>query len=232
MLQPRSPCSDVGGARLTLCQAVAHLSRQGACPDGVYVSPDNQDTLRWNGVVFVRSGAYASGVFRFSIQFTTVGSILAIPSVFLPQILLHPLVEPGDGRLNLQPFLALAHEHGWETAPDQPEFFAALTQYIAACFDDTLLERLSASWIRNERMYTLFTTEKTLFGRLAQQSASLSNADAGLYDAHSGSNVPGDMDFTLLPHHKQAQKQPPSSALPFAPLSDIEFARIRDHIQP
>ena len=58
MLQPRSPCSDVGGARLTLCQAVyvphshcsAHLSRQGACPDGVYVSPDNQDTLRTHAI--------------------------------------------------------------------------------------------------------------------------------------------------------------------------------------
>ncbi|WFD45481.1 hypothetical protein GLX27_000101 [Malassezia furfur] len=158
--------------------------------------------------------------------------ILVTPSVFLPQILLHPLVEPGDGRLSLHPFFALAPEYGWKTATNHPEFLAALAQYIATCFDDALLERLSASWIRNERMYTLFTTDRILFDRLAQQSASLSNADASLYDAHSGSNVPGDMDFALLPHHKQAHKQPAPSALPFAPISDTELARVRDHILP
>ena len=110
MLDPRLARRGAGAARLALCQAAyvthshrsAHLSRPGSCPDGVYVSPDTNDTLRthaphshtgWNGVVFVRSGAYASGVFRFCIQFAMDQDILVTPSVFLPQILLHPLVE-------------------------------------------------------------------------------------------------------------------------------------------
>lgn len=47
----------------------------------------------WNGVVFVRSGAYVSGVFRFSVQYGEACGQLVLPSVFFPPILLHPLVE-------------------------------------------------------------------------------------------------------------------------------------------
>lgn len=47
----------------------------------------------WNGVVFVRTGSYAPGIFRFSIQFTISGNELVMPTVFFPPILLHALVE-------------------------------------------------------------------------------------------------------------------------------------------
>lgn len=65
-----------GCARLPPCVFFAHCSNAG-----------------WNGVVFVRSGAYVSGVFRFSVQYGEACGQLVLPSVFFPPILLHPLVE-------------------------------------------------------------------------------------------------------------------------------------------
>lgn len=47
----------------------------------------------WNGVVFVRDGFYASGVFRFSVQFTAEHDSLAMPTVHFPALLLHPQME-------------------------------------------------------------------------------------------------------------------------------------------
>lgn len=197
-------------------------------------------------MVFVRAGAFSTGIFRFSIQFAIKNNELNIPTVFFPPILLHPLVEvrvwlmqPADGRLSLLPYLALAQERGWPLEPNHPAFLSGLVCHIAECFQDTLLDHLHEPWILNERMfsYVSFTLtlprlkhhDSALFERLAQQSASLSNSDASLYDAHSGSNVPGDMDVSIAAHNTHTQAHP-SGALPFAPLSDAEVVRIRDHI--
>lgn len=116
----------------------------------------------WNGVVFVRKGAYAPGVFRFSIQFDVKGEELTVPTVFFPPILLHPLVEvsfpdliqPANGRLNMLPFLALAQERAWPVDPAAPAFLSSLMHFVADIFDDITLQGLLEQWVLNERMYT------------------------------------------------------------------------------
>lgn len=112
--------------------------------------------------MFIRKGAYAPGVFRFSIQFDIKGEELTVPTVFFPPILLHPLVEvsfsgliqPANGRLNMLPFLAFAQERAWPVDPADPAFLSCLMHFVAEIFDDNMLQGLLGQWVLNERMYT------------------------------------------------------------------------------
>ena len=38
-------------------------------PLGLYLTPREENELGWNGVIFVHTGAYQDGVFKFSIDF-------------------------------------------------------------------------------------------------------------------------------------------------------------------
>lgn len=63
------------------------------CPEGIYLAPSTSNAPTWSGVLFVRSGPYASAIVRFEIVFP-----LAYPEV-APQIicsteLFHPLLTP------------------------------------------------------------------------------------------------------------------------------------------
>jgi len=102
----------------------------------------------------VRSGPYATGIFRFSIQFSIASEHLALPTVFFPPILLHPIVEPASGRLNLLPYLALAQESDMPTDPDDPAFLCSLLTFLADCFSSRVLNNLCEQWILNERVYS------------------------------------------------------------------------------
>lgn len=102
----------------------------------------------------MRTGAYAPGVFRFSVQFSIAGEHLTLPTVFFPPILLHPIVEPASGRLNLLPYLALAQERGMPTDPDDPAFFTSLLTFLGDCFAPAVLDNLCEQWILNDRVYS------------------------------------------------------------------------------
>ena len=107
----------------------------------------------WTGVIFVRSGEYAPGVFRFSIQFSISNGHLSLPAVYFPPILLHPIIEPISGRLNLLPYLAMAQKYHRPLDPDDPTFFSSLLAFISECFTPFVLSNLCDQWILNERLY-------------------------------------------------------------------------------
>ncbi|KAJ5465703.1 hypothetical protein N7530_009490 [Penicillium desertorum] len=64
-----------------------------AAPPGVYVSLAPGDPTLWNGVIFVRSGPYASAVLRFQLRFPDTYPDLP-PLVTFATDLFHPLIVP------------------------------------------------------------------------------------------------------------------------------------------
>ncbi|KAJ5161940.1 hypothetical protein N7492_007332 [Penicillium capsulatum] len=64
-----------------------------AAPPGVYVSLAPGDPTLWNGVIFVRSGPYASAVLRFQIRFPDIYPDLP-PLVTFGTDVFHPLIVP------------------------------------------------------------------------------------------------------------------------------------------
>ncbi|CEO59090.1 hypothetical protein PMG11_03778 [Penicillium brasilianum] len=64
-----------------------------AAPLGVYVSLAPGDPTLWNGVIFVRSGPYASAVLRFQIRFPDIYPDLP-PLVTFATDVFHPLIVP------------------------------------------------------------------------------------------------------------------------------------------
>ncbi|KAJ5351671.1 hypothetical protein N7452_000645 [Penicillium brevicompactum] len=64
-----------------------------AAPPGVYVSLAPGDPTLWNGVIFVRSGPYASAVLRLQLRFPDTYPDLP-PTVTFATDLFHPLIVP------------------------------------------------------------------------------------------------------------------------------------------
>lgn len=194
-------------------------------------------------MVFVRRGVYAPGVFRFSVQWDVGESGLSWPVLHFPPILLHPLVEvrcatdqPANGRLDLHLYTTLAPSRAWTTAPMHPDFLLHMAQYIALCFQDTGLAAIRPPWVLNEHVYTyvhpltsLYQTDRTLFDRLAAQSAHLSTTDNSLYDGQSGSGLPGDIHPALAPTHAHTDHEAYVS-IPFATLASPALEAVREQL--
>ncbi|KAE8377805.1 hypothetical protein BDV26DRAFT_203069 [Aspergillus bertholletiae] len=64
-----------------------------AAPPGLYVSPVPNDPTLWTGVLFVRSGPYASAILRFQIRFPPSYPDLP-PLVTFSTDVFHPLIVP------------------------------------------------------------------------------------------------------------------------------------------
>ncbi|KAJ5711954.1 hypothetical protein N7488_006110 [Penicillium malachiteum] len=64
-----------------------------AAPPGVYMSLAPGDPTLWNGVIFVRSGPYASAILRFQIRFPDIYPDLP-PLVTFATDVFHPLIVP------------------------------------------------------------------------------------------------------------------------------------------
>jgi ubiquitin-protein ligase len=71
-------------------------------PRGVYVLPSFDDLRTWHGVIFVRRGHYAGGIFKFRyelpLEYPSEGSR---PRVTFTSRVFHPRVHPESGELEL-----------------------------------------------------------------------------------------------------------------------------------
>jgi ubiquitin-protein ligase len=71
-------------------------------PAGVYLLPEFQDIRKLHGVIFVRSGLYKNGVFRFRIDLPpTYNDINTHPLVTFTPPIFNPLVHMSTGKLEL-----------------------------------------------------------------------------------------------------------------------------------
>merc|ERR1711892_431816 len=95
--------------------------------NGVYVIPSHKSALIWFGVIFVRSGPYAEGVFKFRIHIPHDYPANSSPPtlVFDPPIY-HPMVEAKSGAVNFQTvFPAWTHPKNriWHIIPHMRRLF-------------------------------------------------------------------------------------------------------------
>ncbi|CAG9566948.1 unnamed protein product [Danaus chrysippus] len=69
---------------------------------GIYVIPSHENSLLWYGVIFVRSGIYGGGVFRFTLTLPEKFPDDIVPTVTFTSPMFHPAVESTTGILNLK----------------------------------------------------------------------------------------------------------------------------------
>ncbi|XP_072936778.1 protein crossbronx homolog [Epargyreus clarus] len=68
---------------------------------GIYVIPSYENSLLWYGVIFVRSGIYEGGVFRFTLTLPEKFPDDKVPVLTFTSQLYHPAVDANNGALNL-----------------------------------------------------------------------------------------------------------------------------------
>ncbi|VVC97376.1 unnamed protein product [Leptidea sinapis] len=68
---------------------------------GIYTIPSYENSLLWYGVIFVRSGLYAGGVFRFTLQLPDNFPDDKVPVLTFTSQLYHPAVDVNTGILRL-----------------------------------------------------------------------------------------------------------------------------------
>jgi ubiquitin-protein ligase len=70
-----------------------YASLRSSCPPGVIVVPSPESPFVWQGVIFVRSGPYAEGVFHFAINFSRAYPSVPPTLTFVTPVF-HPFVGP------------------------------------------------------------------------------------------------------------------------------------------
>ncbi|KDN50378.1 hypothetical protein K437DRAFT_267283 [Tilletiaria anomala UBC 951] len=159
---------------------------------GVYIIPDEANLLTWHGVIFVRRGPYAGGIFRFDIHFLpSFLSGTAVPDVIFPPTLLHPLVDATTFRLSLLPRFSSASNATAEAWNACRNSSVNLLRYIRDAFTVKVLNEVSERQAANKDVYAMYRTNHELFLKLASQSKHLSTSSDALYDSNSGSGLPG-----------------------------------------
>jgi ubiquitin-protein ligase len=68
----------------------------------VYVLPDTASLRIWHGVIFVRKGIYANGIFKFRVNLPLhYGDPQVWPAITFTSKVFNPLVHPESGEVDL-----------------------------------------------------------------------------------------------------------------------------------
>ncbi|KAL9939369.1 hypothetical protein V8E36_002182 [Tilletia maclaganii] len=152
------------------------------CPEGIYIEPDTANPATWHGVIFVHSGTFQGGIFRFDIVFPPTFPKLA-PHVYFPPTLLHPLLDPASGRLSL----ALRFSSGWDP---RTSTILELLLYIKSIFQPSAFERSSERLAANVEVFRMYRDDRPLFDKLAHQAVALSTSEAALFERNQAASYP------------------------------------------
>ena len=145
-----------------------NLTNPRHCPRGVYVVPRGLGVREWRGVVFVDEGYYRTGVFRFTIEIPLSYPDVAPSIVFPNHELLHPLIDPATGSLEIRNQFPSWH-------PRQHNI-CHLLHYVRSVFvnEAVMLHLIGKSapdqggigaWIANKDALEMFANERDEFAR-------------------------------------------------------------------
>ncbi|KAF5281264.1 hypothetical protein FQA39_LY05150 [Lamprigera yunnana] len=84
---------------------------------GIYVIPSRENPLVWFGVIFVRSGLYEDGIFRFNINLPEEFPDGEHPKVIFQSEVFHPVINVHNNELNLLnafPMWVKGEQHIWQ----------------------------------------------------------------------------------------------------------------------
>ncbi|XP_001654780.2 protein crossbronx homolog [Aedes aegypti] len=140
---------------------------------GLYVIPSFENSFLWFGVIFVRSGPYKDGVFRFTVSLPDkFPNDATVPNVVFQSETFHPLIDPYNGTLELAeafPKWKSGENHVWQ--------LLKFIQYIFASFDEYMsLAEQSA----NNVAYELYGQNRPEFLRKVEECVRL--GQSRLYD--------------------------------------------------
>ncbi|KAK9447155.1 uncharacterized protein V1518DRAFT_422341 [Limtongia smithiae] len=176
-----------------------------ACPSGIYVCPSLSTPRIWQGVIFLKKGPYAGGVFRFLIFFPDQYPY-ALPAIrMISTLTSHPLVNPLNNEFDLTQGEGGERGRGdMATLADvsqEPRLFylngrvhiGRILSYFKRSFKSSSLDQLSS----------LYQHDRTRFEQIATQDAALSRATHILYeedengDPYAGNSDGADL-FSIL----------------------------------
>ncbi|KAG4071892.1 hypothetical protein HA402_006053 [Bradysia odoriphaga] len=108
---------------------------------GVYVIPSFENSLVWFGVIFVRSGTYLDGIFRFTITLAkNFPDEMETPIVTFQSHILHPLIDASTGRLQTKeafPTWNSNDNHVWQIL----KFILFIFEYSHVCFSGDIVNK-------------------------------------------------------------------------------------------
>ncbi|KAI6188694.1 AKT-interacting protein [Aphelenchoides besseyi] len=97
--------------------------------EGIYVRPSDHDILEWFGVIVVKAGVFAGGIFRFTLTLpATFPESDQVPTIELDQGILHPLVYPKTNRVDFKRFFP----SNW--VPDRNKVYHVLSAFQSIFF--------------------------------------------------------------------------------------------------
>eukprot|EP00051_Salpingoeca_urceolata_P022975 m.383770 g.383770 ORF g.383770 m.383770 type:complete len:398 (-) comp20047_c1_seq17:39-1232(-) len=142
------------------------LAGEHAVP-GVYVRVSLSSNYAWDGVIFIRSGIYEGGVFKFRVLIPAGYPNKDVPRVFFQSAsLFHPQVDEITGEVNISKYFP-----SWNPRSDRLWHLLKIVKM--------LFYTIETSEPRNEEAAALFRSDEAAFRTKAQLCAT--SADKDLY---------------------------------------------------
>lgn len=119
---------------------------------GVYVIPSAESSLVWFGIIFVRSGMYEDGAFRFQIFFTDQFPNGGAPTIVFENSLFHPAVDEVTREFAVQSFFP-----EWRKDVNHVYQVLVILKQILHCVDARSFEPV------NKKAAELFISDKVAY---------------------------------------------------------------------
>ncbi|KAL0206992.1 hypothetical protein P9112_012703 [Eukaryota sp. TZLM1-RC] len=189
---------------------VQEANRNPASFRGVYITPRKTDASIWDGIVFVRSGLYSQGIFRFLIEFPKhYEGVSVYPRLVFTTRLYHPLIPQSHEVL---PRSMFTHEH----TSSEPHV-KQIVSFIHCLFELTNITSQSAVNSRVWSEYQTYLSEKDTtpledIPFVLKVRQCVQESIDGAYDADSKCMIKPDRNVdvsrfrTLLLKHSQSEE--------------------------
>ncbi|KAL0230798.1 hypothetical protein PCE1_004353 [Barthelona sp. PCE] len=141
---------------------------------GVYLLPNKDDVLQWDGLMVCREGLYSGGFFCFTITFPVEYPSTTFTVHFKTRVF-HPLVDTDDGRFN---FLGCESFRNWN--PDTFHVFD-LCRHMKEAFADVSI--VDDNFVANKASFSLFQDDRPSFSSIARTTSDESKDQ--MYDVDS-----------------------------------------------
>ncbi|KAK9459673.1 uncharacterized protein V1516DRAFT_680516 [Lipomyces oligophaga] len=162
------------------------------CPSGVYVSASPTTPQVWYGVIFIRKGPYAGGIFRFMLFFPDLYPFTLPILRLLSPLSSHPLVHALTNEFDLDIVEKTEDE---QQLLDESDYVQSIFRVNGRVLTGRVLSYFKRSFKSGglDRIRGLYQRDPGKFCALAAQDVALSRATHALYEEdESGDPYAGD----------------------------------------
>lgn len=143
-------------------------------PSGVLLLPELNSIRRFHGTVFIRTGSYKGGVFRFTLLLPeTYNSTGSFPEIKFTPSVFNPLVDADTGRMSL--FIDNELMKEWDPSK---HFLSTALACVKKIFHIQSYDLLETGDAPNERARNLFECDRASFLKEVCKSIEYSSQDA------------------------------------------------------